>query len=267
MRIVVLWFVLVGCTAETVIYDYAGEDSWSTPHQIPLQLRVSTFDKPNTITAVAQPASSAESPTGPADAGTTLPVTIDGVACEVAVLGRTSDTVTKSRPDTEVRRTTPAGSRTIRGLNVRISCGGQPIPGTDASHRGSRSRLWTPLAAVFLVLGLLTGWLFEKDKIGLMILVGAVTLIGGAVTGLLLFEGLFRITYALLFVGHGLAGTIAMRGDSPSFRVTSVAGAVIGTAIAPLLWPVWNAFGPICAILFGAGVAVIGIVAVTLKEG
>lgn len=88
MRIAVLWLVLIGCAADTVVVDYVGEDSWSTPVGIPLQLRVSKFDSPNTITAVALPASSAESPTGPADAGTTLPVTLDGVACEVAVLGR-----------------------------------------------------------------------------------------------------------------------------------------------------------------------------------
>ena len=260
-----LWFVLVGCAAETVVFDHVGEDSWSTPPGLPLQLRVSKFDKPNTITAVALPASSAESPSGPADAGTRLPVTLDGVACEVNVLGRTSDTVTKSRPDTDVRRTTPAGTRTLRGLTVRISCGDQPVPGTDASQRGAHSRTSTLWAAVFLVLGIAAGALADKDKTAAAVLVGAVALVGGAVFGLVIFEGLFRVTYALLFVGHALAGIIGMRGDTTLLRIASLSGAALGTAIAPLLWPVWNGFGPICAILFGAGVAVIGMVAVVLK--
>ena len=267
LRIAVLWLVLIGCAADTVVVDYVGEDSWSTPVGIPLQLRVSKFDSPNTITAVALPASSAESPTGPADAGTRLPVTLDGVACEVAVLGRSADTVTKSRPDTEVRRTTPAGTRTIRGLNVRISCGGQPIPGTDASHRGAHSRSGVLWAAVFLVLGLAAGALADKNKTAAAVLVGAVALVGGVVFGLMMFEDLFRVSYAVLFVGHALAGIIAMRGDSVALRVAAIAGVMIGTVIASLLWPVWTVFGPICAILFGAGVAAIGMVAVVLKQG
>lgn len=262
-----LWLVLVGCAAETVVFEHVSEDSWNTKVGIPLQLRVSKLDNPNTITAVALPASSAESPTGPADVGTRLPVTLDGVACEVDVLGRTSTTVSKSRPDTEVRRTDLAGTRTLRGLTVRISCGDQPVPGTDASHRGAHSRSGVVWAALFLVLGIVAGALADKDKTAAAVLVGAVALVGGAVFGLIMFEGLFRVTYALLFVGHALAGILAMRGDSIALRVATIAGALIGTAIAPLLWPVWTAFGPICALLFGAGVAVIGMVAVVLKEG
>lgn len=267
MRIVVLWLLLVGCAAETVVVDYVGEDSWSTPAGIPLQLRVSKLDQPNTITAVALPASSAESPTGPADEGTRLPVTLDGVACEVTVLGRTSATVTTSRPDTEIRRTTPAGTRTLRGLTVRISCGDQPVPGSDASRRGAHARSGVVWAALFLLLGIVAGALADKDRTVAAVLVGALALVGGVVLGVILFEDLFRVTYALLFVGHGLAGIIAMRGDSGALRVATIAGAVIGTAIAPLLWPVWTAFGPMCAILFGAGAAVIGMVAVVLKQG
>ncbi len=267
MRAAILVLLVAGCAAETVVFVHAGEDSWSTPTGIPLQLRVSKFDKLNTITAVALPASSAESPTGPADAGTKLAVQLDDIACEVNVLGRTTDTVTTSRPDTEIRRTDPAGTRTLRGLTVRISCGDLPVPGTDASHRGTHSRSGTAWAALFLVLGIVAGVLADKDKTAAAVLVGAIALIGGAVFGAVMFEGLFRVTYALLFVGHGLAGIIAMRGDSIALRVATIAGAVIGTAIAPLLWPVWTAFGPVCAILFGAGVAVIGMVAVVLKQG
>ncbi len=267
MRLVVLLF-LVGCTAETVVFEWVGEDSWSTPPSIPVQLRVSTFDH-NTITAVAQPATAAESPTGKAEAGTRLPITLDGVACEVNVLGRTSTTVEKSRSAAEERRApnASAGTRELRGLTVRIDCGGRPIPGTDASHRGARSRTSTLWVALFLALGIAAGALANRDTTVAAVLVGAIALVGGAVFGLVMFEDLFRVTYALLFVGHGLAGIIAMRGDSVALRVATIAGAVIGTAIAPLLWPLWTAFGPICALVFGAGVAVIGMVAVVLKEG
>lgn len=267
VRAAVLLIALVGCAADTVVFAYVGEDSWSTPPGVPLQLRVSKLDQPNTITAVALPAVASEAPTGPAQAGTTLPVAIEGVACEVRVLGRTSDTVEKSRPDTEVRRTTPAGTRTIRGLTVRIGCGDQPVPGTDAAIRGGHSRSSTIWAAVFLILGIIAGALADKDKDVAAWLVGIVAVIGGAVFGFVMFEGLFTVTYALLFAGHALAGIIAMRGDTVAFRIAGITGAVIGTALAPLLWPVWTAFGPLCAMIFGAVAGIIGLVAVTLKQG
>jgi hypothetical protein len=55
-----------------------------------------------------------------------------------------------------------------------------------------------------------------------------------------MFEDLYRVSYAVLFVGHALAGIIAMRGDSVALRVAVIAGAMIGTVIASLLWPVWD---------------------------
>lgn len=272
VRLSLLLLVLVGCTAGDAWTGYVGEDSWSTLPQTPLQLRVSKFDRthPGTITAVGLPPIASEAPVGPAVEGTKLPLSIQGVACELVVEARVSEQVEKWRSDNERRRapSASAGTRELRGLVVSVACPGQPLPGTDASLAGARSRISTLWAALFLVLGLAAGALAtpakDEDVAGLGL--GVLLAIAGAVFGYVMFQGLFCLSYAILFAAHGLAGIFAMRADSRWFRVAAIGGLAIGTAIAPLVWPLWSGFGPICALLFGAGVAVIGLVVVVSIE-
>lgn len=272
VRLYLLLLVLVGCTAGDAWTGYVGEDSWSTLPQTPLQLRVSKFDRthPGTITAVGLPPIASEAPTGPAVEGTRLDLSIQGVACVLVVEARVSEQVEKWRSDKERRRapSASAGTREMRGLVVSVTCPGQALPGTDASQLGARSRTGTLWAALFLVLGVAAGALArrakDEDIAGLGL--GAVIAIAGAVFGYVMFQGLFCLTYAILVAAHGLAGIFAMRADSRWLRVAAIGGLAIGTAIAPLLWPLWSGFGPICALLFGAGVAVIGLVVVVSLE-
>lgn len=256
------------CTAEHQWSGYVADDSWLTPPGIPLSLRVSKPDQ-HTITAVALPASAAESPSGPAVAGTRLSVTLDGVACEVSVLGRSTMTVERSRSTAEeVRRpNTPAGTRELRGLDVLVRCGDQPVPGTDASLRGARSRHALPWAALIFALAIATGELARRRRLSIAITLGAIVFAGSVVLGFVLFDGLYKVNYMMLFVALGVIGIVAMRGDTPALRIAVIVGAAIGCVIAPLIWPLWNGFGPIMALIFVVLCAAIGAAGVTLKQG
>lgn len=261
---------LAGCAADPTYRGHASEDAWTTIPGGALQLRVSKLvPPPGTITAVALPATASESPTGPATEGTRLPIALAGLACEVEVTRRVSELVTRSTttPDDNVRRTTPAGTRELRGLGIVVRCGDQAVPGSDASLRGARARRSLVWAALVFVLAILAGELARRDRTGLAWAVGLVAVIGGAVLGIVLFEDLFRVTHAVLYAGVALLGAIAMRGDSVTLRAGSLAGVAIGLAIAPLIWPLWIAFGPIAALLFAVAGGALGASAVVLIKG
>ncbi len=267
----VMLLALAACSASPRWYGYAGEDSWTTPPGIPLQLRVSKYgnDLAGTVTAVALPATASESPTGPAVAGTRLPVTLDGVACEVSVLGRTTDTVERSQSAAEEKRRPhqSAGTRDLQSLSIMIACGDQPVPGTDASWRGARSRHSLPWAALIFVIACAAGELARRRRLWIPIGIGATAFAGSIALSLVLFDGLFKVTYMILFAGLGLIGMVAMRGDTVAMRIAIIVGTIAGAVSATLIWPLWNGFGPIVALVFAVLAGAIGAIGVALKQG
>lgn len=266
VRALVLLVAVSACAADPTWRGHAAEDSWTTPPGVPLQLRVSRLEGPGTITAVTLPARSAESPSGPAVAGTRLSVTLDGIACEVAVTGRSTELVSRTRPASEeVRRpSTAAGTRELTFVAVELACDGQAVPGTDASSRGARSRRGIAWALLPLALAVIAGELARRGRTALAVALGAGALLGGAALAIGWFEGTFRVTYAVLYAGLATAGLIGMRGDSWQLRAALIGGAVIGAVIAPLLWPLWVGLGPIAALGFAAVGGALGAVAAVL---
>lgn len=267
----------IGCRPDRTLAAQAGEDSWTTLPGHAVQLRVSRFEGDGTVVAVAPPsleAATPGAPSGPAVAGTKLPLTIEGVPCTVAVLGRYEALVSKTeRPNPgEVRRATETpGTRTLRGLDVRVSCGEAAVPGTDAALRGTRAVEGLAWGLPALVLGVLAG-VFMRGTAG-----GAIAAaLGCAATALACAVGLaawqfdrsFMVTYAVLFVGLAAGGALAGSIDTPHRWLGTAAGAAglaLGAAGVAAIHGAWTAGGPIVALLGAAGCAGLGLVAVALS--
>ena len=220
--LIVLALVLVGCgNPGATIVTQVGEDSWQTFKPTDVQVRLGPAGGELAVARNDEVLAR-----GPATVGTTLPVTIDDLACTVLARNVYEGTITGYRPSLKRDPGDPTPhnrdlvTRSLRGLTVELRCAGAPVPGSDASFHGARSLPSLPWGLPGLVLGVICGLLARPQgrdgarmaKAGTF---GILALIGAGVCAAAMLDGGYAITYGILFGAWGVAGIIGGRLAEP----------------------------------------------------
>lgn len=260
------------CAAPSgTIKTSVGEDSWETLKPSPVQVRLKPFEENKIELAVGDQVVAEGTPT----AGTSLPVTLDGQSCRVAILDRYA--YTQSDYPASLRRPTSRDrlvEHQYRGLIVQLACADGPVPGTDASHRGTNSRAALPWALPGLIFGILCGLYARSDReggqnIGATLGFGFLALAAACTLAYRMFDGSYVLSLGLLLIAFGVAGIIggALWEEGKRYRtIVWVSGAILGAAFVVWKLPLWAPSGPLWALLSAALVAVVAIVVMVASE-
>jgi hypothetical protein len=207
--------------------------------------------------------------TGSAKPSATIAVQIEHHPCELFVdrVFQDSESSPASPKSRELK------TRTFLEAQVTLRCADGPVPGNPANDPGVRGFALLLWAVPFLLLGLAlgAGW---DDTAGstltrrqtVVMLLGLAGMIAAITLAVLLLDGLFVATSALLFVGYGLigaGGTMRWRKRDRiggSALVLGAAGA--GSAIA-LAIPMWAWAAPVLALGIGG---VVGLILLVLAD-
>ncbi len=188
---------------------------------------------------------------GPITPNAKLAVPIGGRPCEVLVHGVFTDS------DTDLRVNTVT-TRGFQEVQITLRCADGPVPGSPASAPSARALGVLASTVGFLVFGIALGLSWEtrasstltrRETISLLL--GALGAIAAVALAVMIFDGLFVVTSALLFAGGGLIGL----GGGATWRkgdripgATLVLGAVAG-GVAIALWiPLWAWGAPLLAL-------------------
>lgn len=272
VAIVLLVGVAGGCRAADAVTTAVGDDSWVTMAPAPWQLRLAkpgaASEDPTALTVV-RVGTQAVLATGPRVPDTVLAFVDDGRACQVRIdrqyeYDESTAPVGMKQPASRDLRT-----RTYRGIVATATCPGGAVPGTDGAARGSRSLLFLPWLALALVGGALAARLIGKDRVGagLGVAVTSIASILGA--GLGAIGPPFRLTSILALAGGGVLGWVAGAASGTRPRAAAAGGvaALVGALGIALAYPRWSVFGPVVAVVAGAGAMVVTmVVAVMLPE-
>jgi hypothetical protein len=252
----------IGCgTAESTISTSVRQDSWETLTPTKVQARAGKLDGGKLELAIDNQVVAS----GPMKVGTVIPIAIEGHPCEVkeASWFETNDTLVR---DPKHRKQGPQDFRnvTFKGVNLEITCKDGPVPGTAASRRGANPKTAFPPTMAGLFAGFGLGALFEKDRIGLGLLVLLAGLAIAVVLGLTLYQGLFAITLPAIFLGYGVIGTIVgtstVRMSKPSIAFAVGTASIVGAIPVLFVFKAWGELAPLLA--FGGGVLAAVIAAV-----
>lgn len=267
-----------GCSAPSTIPGYVGEDSWETIDPIGVQLRLGKLDRQGeqggTVAIAVRDQVVAS---GAAQAGTALPVTIEGEACAVHVVGTYSfDDTSERRVHPRAKRPggPPVVGRTYRGLDVEVRCASGPVPGSPASRRGANPRRSMAAMLPIGALGALAGSFARGDRkrgerIGTAFLIFLAAIGAAIAIAFTLFDGGFRLPLGLVGAGAAIAGLIGGRlwqRKRPHVSYAWGAGAIAGALPIVVLSPAWSYGGPLAALACAAGGAIVAsVIAVLIK--
>ncbi|MBK9035046.1 MAG: hypothetical protein IPL61_27910 [Myxococcales bacterium] len=268
---------VIGCgNPGSTIVTQVGEDSWRTLKPTDVQVRLGELDSGELALARKDQVIAH----GPVTVGTTLPVTIDDLACAVLVRNTFEGTASGYRPSMNREPGQPAPhnrdrvNTTLRGLTLELRCADAPVPGTDASLRGARSLPSLPWGLPGLILGLICGLLARPqnrdgrrmEKAGTF---GILSLIAAGVCAKAMLDDAYIVTYGVLFAAWAIAGIVGGRLAEPRGRHTAAAFTITALLVPfafTLLWPLWTIGAPIVALLAGAALALTALViAVSIK--
>ncbi len=257
----------VGCgTPERTVKASVAEDTWQTLKPSTLQARTGQLEG-GKLELAQNDKVIAVGPLGP---GVQIPVTVDGHPCVVTELSEYQDSHTTT---TKSRRANWTNTKTTewQGVNLELSCTDGPVPGTDASKRGSNPRRSFPPIMSGVAFGLGVGVLAERERWGLMFLIALGGLAAGVAMVMLLGQGSYDIPLGLAFLGYAVIGVIggvsSTRMGKPIIAIASAGPAVFAAIPVVLLHHTWSPGGPLVGLAAALGAAIIGVVVWAVASG
>jgi hypothetical protein len=262
-----------GCRAADTVSASIGDDSWVTLAPSPWQVRLGKlapgdFEDPKALVVVKK---KTEEPVGAGarGRGTTIPIVDGDRRCAL----RVDDTYAYTEPTAPVGMKNPRPAdlrpRTYTGVSVTVACADGPVPGTEASHRGSRALQFAPWFALFLLAAAFAARLAHGDRVNVAVGIVLASIMMLFAAGLGAIRPPYAITSMLALAGAFVLGWIAGAASIERRAVAIAAGLAAASAVVALgvRYPRWSLFAPLGALgLAAAAMLVVLVVGVLVQD-